>query len=98
MSDDQRVEAVARAIAPVAWHHHDHGAQTKETARLQSLDQTRAAIAALDDARDAEIARWHQWAARLYERCEEAAPDEYEDIRNELMETCRPYANGGSHD
>jgi hypothetical protein len=50
------------------------------------------------DARDAEIARWHQWAARLYERCEEAGPDEYEYIRNELMETCRPYANGGSHE
>jgi hypothetical protein len=36
--------------------------------------------------------RWHAWAARYYERCEEAAPDEYESIRSEVIEICRPYA------
>jgi hypothetical protein len=50
------------------------------------------------DARDAmlkaadEIEAWRNWAARYYERCEEAGPDEYEYIRNEMMEMCRPYA------
>jgi hypothetical protein len=81
MSDDQQIEAVARALIENAEPHPDDGNPIRQ--------QARAVLAALDDACDAEIKRLRGVLERIARTGEAGASDQH---APDMWEACRTWA------
>jgi hypothetical protein len=107
MSDDQRVEAVARAIyaataSPGLVDCADEVDDTGNPRWHSCLPDARAAIAALDDARDAEIARLREALGGLHDalglrRDDHELLRDYGELGLDWIKRARTALNGGDH-